>query len=97
MDTKGQDIIQIPIDGVLDLHAFASKEAASVVEEYIRVCLEKGIGEVKIIHGKGKGVLRRTIHAVLRNHPSVSTFTLDPGPSGWGATIAYLKIHTLKS
>lgn len=91
MDAEDQDIIHIPIDGVLDLHTFAPKDAASAVDEYIHACLEKGIFEVKIIHGKGKGVLRRTIHAVLQNHPVVTGFGLDTGPSGWGATIAHLR------
>lgn len=85
------DEIHIPIDGVLDLHTFAPGEAASVVDEYLRACLEAGIHEVRIIHGKGKGVLRRTVHSLLEKHPGVAAFHLDSGPSGWGATIAYLK------
>jgi len=92
VDFEDQNIIHIPINGVIDLHTFAPNDAASVVDEYIHACLEKGIFEVKIIHGKGKGVLRRTIHTVLENHPLIATFGLDPGPSGWGATIAHLKV-----
>lgn len=83
--------IRIPIDGILDLHAFSPKEAASVVEEYLRACREAGILEVVIIHGKGKGVLRRKVHALLEKDPNVLDFGLDPGPSGWGATVARLK------
>ena len=82
--------LEYPIDGLLDLHMFAPKDAASVVEEYLRACLEKGIYEVRIIHGKGKGVLRRTVHATLEKHPHVLDFRLDSGPSGWGATIVRL-------
>jgi len=85
------DTVQIPIDGVLDLHMFAPKDATSVVDEYIRECLESGIYEVKIIHGKGKGVLRRTIHSFLKTHPKVVNFSLDSGSSGWGATVVHLK------
>ena len=85
------DIIHIPIDGVLDLHAFNPKEVTSVVEEYLSACLEKDIYEVRIIHGKGKGVLRRTVHALLENHPWVLEFKLDTGPSSWGSTIVRLK------
>ncbi len=85
------DVIHIPIDGVLDLHTFNPKEVASVVEEYLSACLEKDIYEVRIIHGKGKGVLRRTVHALLENHPLVLEFKLDPGPSTWGSTIVRLK------
>ena len=85
------DEIHVPIDGLIDLHMFAPKDAASVVDEYIKACAEKGIYEVRIIHGKGKGVLRRTVHALLEKHPLVLDFTLDSGPSGWGASIVHLK------
>jgi DNA-nicking Smr family endonuclease len=83
--------IEYPADGVLDLHMFVPKDAASVVEEYLHVCREKGIYEVRIIHGKGKGVLRETVHALLEKHPLILDFKLDSGPSSWGATIAHLK------
>lgn len=85
------DGIEIPIDGELDLHTFRPGEAASVVDDYIEACREKGIFEVRIIHGKGKGVLLRTVHALLQKHPAVSGFTLDSGRSGWGATTVSLK------
>ena len=83
--------VRIPIDGQLDLHMFAPKDAASVVEEYLQACLEKGIRDVHIIHGKGRGVLRRTVHSVLGKHPAVLDFKLDDAPSGWGATVVRLK------
>ena len=83
--------VHLPIDGVLDLHMFSPKDAASVVDEYLRACLEKGIYEVRIIHGKGKGVLRGTVHALLEKHPLVQDFKLDSGPSSWGATLVLLK------
>ena len=84
------DPVEVPIDGIIDLHAFSPKEAASVVEEYLYACLENEIYEVRIIHGKGKGVLRRTVHRLLEKHPKVKGFKLDAGPSGWGATVVYL-------
>jgi len=83
--------VEIPIDGILDLHMFAPKDAASVVDEYLRACLEKGIYEVRIIHGKGKGVLRRTVHALLEKHPKVLNYKLDSGSSSWGATMVFLR------
>jgi DNA-nicking Smr family endonuclease len=86
-----EEFVELPIDGSIDLHAFRPEDAASVVDEYLRACLEKGIYEVRIIHGKGKGVLRRTVHALLQKHPLVANFTLDSGPSTWGATIVQLK------
>ena len=88
MDTEP---VQIPIDGTLDLHMFAPGDVASVIEEYILACIEKGIFEVRIIHGKGKGVLRRTVHTFLEKHPKVLSFRIDSGPSSWGATIVQLK------
>jgi DNA-nicking Smr family endonuclease len=90
MDNE-DEIVQIPIDGSLDLHMFRPKDTVDVVEEYLKACLEKGIHEVRIIHGKGKGVLRRQVHTFLERHPHVESFVLDSGSSGWGATIVRLK------
>jgi DNA-nicking Smr family endonuclease len=86
-----EEEIILPIDGLLDLHIFRPEEAASAVDEYLKACQEKGILEVKIIHGKGRGALRRTVHSLLAKHPLVQEFSLDPGPSGWGATVVQLK------
>jgi len=83
--------VEIPIDGVLDLHAFAPEDVSSLVEEYIRVCQERGIHDVRIIHGKGKGVLRRIVHGRLERDPRVLEFGLDAGASGWGATLVRLR------
>jgi len=84
--------IQLPIDGVLDLHTFKPAEVKDVVLEYLAECRAHGIFQVRIIHGKGIGNLRRTVHAVLENHPEVISFTLDhPQYSGWGATIVFLR------
>lgn len=91
MTQDNDDIIHIPIDGVLDLHTFNPKEVASVVDEYLNACLEQDIYEVRIIHGKGKGMLRRTVHTLLENHPRVLEYKLDTGPSSWGTTIARLR------
>ena len=91
-DYENEEIIEVPIDGIIDLHSFSPKDAADVVEEYIYACAEKEIYEIRIIHGKGKGVLRRIVHSILEKHPLVADFSLDSGSSGWGATIAYLKV-----
>ena len=87
------DEVELPVEGELDLHTFRPGEAASVVDEYLRVCAEKGIYEVRIIHGKGRGTLLRMVHSLLQKHPSVATFGLDTGPSGWGATVVSLRKH----
>jgi DNA-nicking Smr family endonuclease len=91
MDEKGLGPIRLPINGTLDLHMFSPKDAASVVKEYIRSCLEKKIYEIRIIHGKGKGILRETVHALLERHPDVIEYKLDSGPSSWGATLVFLR------
>lgn len=82
--------VEYPIDGVLDLHLFAPQDAGSVTAEYLRACQEKGVLRVRIIHGKGRGVLRRTVHALLKEHPTVARYHLATDTSGWGATIALL-------
>ncbi len=83
--------VEYPINGILDLHHFNPKEVPDLVAEYLRACREKGLTRVRIIHGKGKGVLRRTVHSVLDRTDYVTDYHLDSESSGsWGATIAYL-------
>jgi DNA-nicking Smr family endonuclease len=84
--------IRLPINGVLDLHTFKPGEVKSLVPEYLAACREQGIFQVRIIHGKGIGHLRRTVHAILEKDPQVTSFTLDhPQFGGWGATLVYLR------
>lgn len=84
--------VRIPIDGVLDLHAFRAEEVKSLVPEYLEECRRLGIREVHIIHGKGTGSLRRTVQSLLRRNPHVLSFkTADLGGGGWGATEVILK------
>ncbi len=83
--------IELPIDGTLDLHTFQPKEVKSVVQEYLAVCRERGIRQVRIIHGKGIGALRETVHATLKKMPEVESFHLAADASSWGATIVHLK------
>ena len=78
--------------GELDLHTFLPGECADVVEEYVRAAQEAGLPAVRIIHGKGKGTLRRTVHAVLARHPAVASFRLAEAHRGsWGATLVELR------
>jgi len=84
--------IEIPIDGVLDLHTFNPREVKDLVPEYLSVCRGKGILQVRIIHGKGTGALQRTVQSILSRLPYVASFRLageDGG--GWGATIVVLR------
>ncbi len=83
--------VELPIDGTLDLHAFHPRDVKTLVPDYLAACRERGILEVRIVHGKGTGALRETVHALLRRAPEVASFRLaghDPG--GWGATIVTL-------
>ena len=86
------DPVELPIDGVLDLHTFAPGEVKDLVPDYLAACQARGILQVRFIHGKGIGNLRRTVHAILKKHPEVIWFALDhPQFGGWGATIVKLR------
>jgi len=86
------ETIDLPIDGVLDLHTFQPREVKKLVPDYLAACRQRGITEVRIIHGKGTGILRRIVHSVLSSLPEVISFQLAEGSAGgWGATIIILK------
>jgi DNA-nicking Smr family endonuclease len=86
--------IRIPIDGVLDLHAFRAEEVKRLVPDYLEECRREGISHVRIIHGKGTGALRRTVLSLLEKNPHVASFkTADLSGGGWGATEVILKIR----
>jgi DNA-nicking Smr family endonuclease len=90
MDENGP--IEQPIDGVLDLHTFQPREVKDLVPDYLAACQERGILRVRIIHGKGIGNLRCTVHALLAKHPEVISYALDhPQFGGWGATVVTLR------
>ena len=83
---------ELPIDGVLDLHTFQPRDVKPLVNDYLDACRERGIFDVRIIHGKGIGMLRDTVHAVLRGREDVEEFRLaDETRGGWGATLVRLK------
>ena len=78
MDAGNMDEpVEMPIDGALDLHTFKPGEIKDLIPAYLAACQERGISQVRIIHGKGIGNLRRTVRAVLVRSPEVLSFTLD--------------------
>jgi DNA-nicking Smr family endonuclease len=84
--------LPLPIDGVLDLHTFRPQDVKEIVTEYLAACREKGILEVRIVHGRGIGQLRQTVHALLRKHPEVISFALaGEAYGGPGATFVHLR------
>lgn len=84
--------VRLPITGELDLHTFRPAEAASLLEDYFAECRRAGIFSVRVVHGKGTGTLRETVHACLRRSPVVTGFRLGDEHSGsWGATIVTLR------
>jgi dsDNA-specific endonuclease/ATPase MutS2 len=89
---KDNDVVQVPIDGVLDLHNFSPKDIKYLVPDYLDECCKEGIFQVRIIHGKGIGNLRRTVHAILEKSPQVVGFKLaGDNAGGWGATLVELR------
>ena len=82
--------VHLPIEPELDLHAFAPRDIPSVVEEYIKAAADTGLLEVRLIHGRGRGVQRGIVQATLDRHPRVVEFW-DDTASHLGATIARLR------
>lgn len=95
--TEGEtpEPVRVPITGELDLHTFRPAEVASLLEEYFAACARAGIFSVRVVHGKGTGTLRETVHALLRRSARVASFRLgDETSGGWGATIVTLRRET---
>ena len=91
-DGSNDEPVILPIDGVLDLHTFDPREIAELVPAWIDECRAQGRIELRIIHGKGRGTLRRRVHAILARRDDVAGY--GPAPEdrgGWGATIVTLR------
>jgi dsDNA-specific endonuclease/ATPase MutS2 len=83
-------VVHVPLEAELDLHAFAPRDVASVVDEYVTAAARAGFREVRVVHGRGKGVQRGIVQAALDRHPSVEEFRDDP-VSHLGATLVHLR------
>ena len=81
--------LPLPIDGTLDLHAFAPADVKSVVEEYVNEAHAAGLREIRVVHGRGRGVQRGVVQSALDRHPLVAEFW-DAPESHLGATVARL-------
>jgi DNA-nicking Smr family endonuclease len=91
-DLPFSEPVVLPIEDFIDLHPFSPKDIPSVVEEYLEQCRHSGIYEVRIIHGRGKGIQRRIVRSILEKHPLVASFQdAPPEAGGWGSTTVVLK------
>ena len=89
-DSPEEQVVRLPIDGVLDLHAFAPRDAPSAVDAYLEAAREAGLSEIRIVHGRGIGVQRAVVHRILRAHPLVADYWDSP-ESHLGATMVKLR------
>lgn len=84
--------VPLPITGELDLHTFRPNDLAELIPAYLQECAQRGVREVRIVHGKGTGTLRTTVHVLLKRSPLVLGFRLGDETSGsWGATLVTLR------
>lgn len=90
--SEGGEPVPLPITGELDLHTFRPADLGELIPAYLDECAARGIREIRIIHGKGTGTLRTTVHALLRRNPQVLSFRQGDETSGsWGATWVTLR------
>jgi DNA-nicking Smr family endonuclease len=84
--------VPLPLDGTLDLHTFRPAEVGDLLPEWIEACHAAGLRELRVVHGKGTGALRRSVEAILGRHPLVGSFrTAQEDAGGWGATLVTLR------
>ncbi len=84
--------VELPITWELDLHTFQPRDLPELIPAYLEACVLQNFREVRIIHGKGTGTLRTTVHAILQRLPQVQSFRIgDEHTGGWGATLVTLK------
>ena len=91
-DDDAVGAVEIPIDGTLDLHTFHPRDLDTRLPEYFNACRERGVLDVRVVHGKGKGVLRTRVEAILARSAEVESYRrAGAGAGEWGATLVRLR------
>jgi dsDNA-specific endonuclease/ATPase MutS2 len=85
-----EDVLVVELGDTLDLHQFRPSDVGDLVPDFLEDARAKGYAEVRIIHGKGTGSLRRSVHALLDRSPHVASYKLADDRSHWGATVVAL-------
>jgi DNA-nicking Smr family endonuclease len=92
-EKSATELVRIPITGELDLHTFRPRDVGDLIPAYLAECVSGGLREVRVVHGKGTGTLRTTVHALLQRSPLVQSFRLaDETRGSWGATLVTLRV-----
>jgi dsDNA-specific endonuclease/ATPase MutS2 len=90
-EPDGDDAVSVPLTDSLDLHTFSPRDVPELVAHYLDECAAQGFAEVRVIHGKGTGTLRKTVQSILKQHTAVASFETAPeSRGGWGATLVRL-------
>ena len=90
-EASPDDVQVVELGDTLDLHQFRPSDVGELVPDFLEDARAKGHAEVRIIHGKGTGSLRRSVHALLERSPHVVSYKLADDRSHWGATVVVLK------
>ncbi|MBL9213696.1 MAG: Smr/MutS family protein [Opitutaceae bacterium] len=89
---ESEEPVPLPITGELDLHTFRPQDLGELIPAYLEACASRGLRQIRIVHGKGTGTLRTTVHHLLQRSPYVASYRLGDETSGsWGATIVSLR------
>jgi len=84
--------VKMPIEDILDLHTFKPKDIPDLLVDYFEACINEGIYSVRIVHGKGRGILKKRVQGLLKKNLMVKSFQdAPPEAGGWGATLVELK------
>lgn len=84
--------VKMPIEDILDLHIFKPKDIPDLLVDYFEACIDEGIYSVRIVHGKGRGILKKRVQGLLKKNLMVKSFQdALPEAGGWGATLVELK------